>query len=240
MTPEEERAVVRAARQFNFESSFYGVLTVAALVLLLYGCFAGCGNPTATKPKLAIPDQVTSPYVEFVGDQITLGMLATATNPLWKCSLCGSGLDSTQALAVFPKVLALKPDIVHILVGAFELTGGGDAVEGLVPFQNIQTMVNQAKSAGVPVMVGQVPPCPLIAGYDLNIELLTAFEGMVGEPATEVGVPLVLYSGIGPVVTPEETSPVCASGYLPNASGYGLMVGLAQQAIQGLHAGEVR
>lgn len=209
----------------------------STLSLLLVGCTA----TQSPKPKLAIPDLATTPYVEFVGDAISQGMLAAAANPMWKCSACAPQLSSTQALNGFKTILALHPDVVHILVGTYELTGSTQADEGVIPGNNIGTMVNEAKSAGVSVVVGTLPPCPSINAGRLNLVLYDNYVGMPPSypPLTE-GVPLAAYDTIGPFVAEGQVSPVCATGYLPNAAGYGLMVTLAQQAIQGLHAGEVR
>ena len=94
-------------------------------LLILSILVAGCAsNPTAMEPKPAPdfrrPFQNTL-YVEFLGDSQSIGLVAYANNPKWKCTLCQPQLTSAQAINLIPQVLALKPNAVHILFGAYDL-----------------------------------------------------------------------------------------------------------------------
>ena len=139
-------------------------------LLILSILVAGCAsNPTAMEPKPAPdfrrPFQNTL-YVEFLGDSQSIGLVAYANNPKWKCTLCQPQLTSAQAINLIPQVLALKPNAVHILFGAYDLdyeTGEPDdeftdatQLIGQSPHRLLPTRLEAAK---IPAIVGNQPPC---------------------------------------------------------------------------------
>jgi hypothetical protein len=176
----------------------------------------------------------SEPLVAFVGDEISTGLVGQAqalsrSNAGWQCINCLTSTTSTFALENLPAVIAMKPSAVHILVGAHEISAAyittnlEPAVVGTVPLANIGSMVTMLKAANIPVVIGDMPPCPGLDGYRFNISLgsnsLTP-----GSPT--YGVPLIDYDGIGP------QSAVCAAyQFDPTAAGYDLMVPLAEAGI---------
>jgi hypothetical protein len=183
---------------------------------------------------------VTGPVVAFVGDEISSGLLAQAAasrvGSNWQCINCLLSTDSTFALANLPAVIAMKPALVHLMVGAHELSGpgptpGDPAEEGTVPLDNIASMVKMLTAANIPVLIASPPSCPEINSYRFDIGLAADYTPILpynnGVPIIALE-PTVGYS-IGSGSTP---NPDCAANQFdPNASGYSLMVPMAEQAI---------
>jgi hypothetical protein len=179
--------------------------------------------------------QAAGPIVAFVGDEISVGLVAEAqsvsrSNANWQCINCLSSTTSTFALENLPAVIAMKPSAVHILLGAHELSGPNDglesAVTGTVPVANIESMVKTLQAANIPVAVGDMPPCPGINSYRMDIAL---GDGLYSEFPS---VPLILYGGIGPSSSDSEQNPLCAANQFdPSTAGYYLMAPLAEAGI---------
>ena len=218
-------------------------------LLILSILVAGCAsNPTAMEPKPA-PDfrrpLQNTLYVEFLGDSQSIGLVAYANNPRWKCSLCQPQLTSVEALALIPQLLALKPDVVHIMVGAYELdyesAEPDDELQDAAQVANsIQLMLTQLEATKMPVVVGNQPPCadPTVfdgveddayAIADFNNLLTSLFSQPAAYPWT-IGVPTIDYYDIGPEAT------VCGAFPSPNAAGYARMLPLTEAAIDKLQA----
>jgi hypothetical protein len=180
---------------------------------------------------------VTGSTVEFVGDEISAGLLAAANNPNWQCFNCQSGTTSSLALAQLPIVIASKPEAVHILVGAHELSGPGPspsdpAVEGTVPLANIASMVSLLQAAKIPAVIGDIPPCLHIPFYRFDVYMRNGYygPGYEGIPGTSVpDVTFVPYDSIGGGmgVIPNPDCPASE----PTSQGYADMLVLAQSAI---------
>jgi hypothetical protein len=180
------------------------------------------------------------PTVAFVGDEISAGLVAAAqaqsqSNAGWQCINCLSSTSSAFALANLPAVIAMKPALVHILVGEHELVGlsanGEPAETGAVPLGNIASMVKMLIAANIPVLIAEPPSCPQINSYRFDTGLATDYTVNLpyndGVPAVALE-PLVGYN-IGSGSTP---NPDCAANQFdPNAAGYSLMVPMAEAAI---------
>jgi hypothetical protein len=179
--------------------------------------------------------QVRGPIEAFVGDEISVGLVAQAQSTSlsyanWQCINCLSSTTSTFALENLPAVIAMKPSAVHILLGAHEVSGPNlgsiPAVAGTVPLANIGTMVNMLRAANIPVVIGNLPPCQGINSYRFNFSLGS---DSIDASSPILGVPIIDYSAI---VTDDNASSVCAANQFdPNAAGYHLMVPLAEAAI---------
>jgi hypothetical protein len=179
---------------------------------------------------------VTASTVEFVGDEISAGLVAAANNPNWQCFNCQSGTTSSLALAQLPIVIASKPEAVHILVGAHELSGPGPspsdpAVEGTVPLANIASMVRLLQAAKIPAVLGDIPPCLDIPFYRFDVYMLNGYgPGFEGPPWDSVpDVTFASYDSIGGGmgVIPNPDCPASE----PTSQGYADMLVLAQSAI---------
>ena len=158
-------------------------------LLILSILVAGCAsNPTAMEPKPAPdfrrPFQNTL-YVEFLGDSQSIGLVAYANNPKWKCTLCQPQLTSAQAINLIPQVLALKPNAVHILFGAYDLdyeTGEPDDefTDATQLIGNLQQILQPLEAAKIPAIVGNQPPCidpTLYFGVDDDLYAVMDFNG---------------------------------------------------------------
>jgi hypothetical protein len=203
------------------------------------------GGPTQLILDLAgafMPRPNSGPLVAFVGDEISAGLVAAAqaqsqSNANWQCINCLSTTTSTVALANLPAVIAIKPALVHILLGADELSGGGCGIEpcetGDVPIANIISMVTLLKAANIPMVVGNMPSCPSINNYRYNLQLYYQSIGMYYPGSPMIGVPLIGYSGIGqqPPVGQQSPMECAANNFDPNALGYDLMVPIAEEGI---------
>jgi hypothetical protein len=182
-----------------------------------------------------MPRMTSSPVV-FVGDEMSAGLVAAAAQPDWQCINCLSTTTSSFALANLPAVISMKPSLVHIMVGAHELSGpgptSGDPAEiGTVPLDNIASMVKMLIAANVPVLIASPPSCPEIDSYRFDIGLAADYTSIFpynnGVPIVALE-PTVGYS-IGSGSTP---NPDCAATQFdPNAAGYSLMVPLAEQGV---------
>jgi hypothetical protein len=181
-----------------------------------------------------------SALVAFVGDEISAGLVAEAqavsrSNGGWQCVNCLSTTTSAVALSNLPAVIAMKPSLVHILVGAHELSGGScgstDPCEtGDIPLGNIKSMVKLLQEANIPIAVGSMPSCPEINSYRFNDGLGYWFTPDGGSDEVP-GVTLIGYNQAYSLPTNGQ-SPLCAANQFdPNAAGYYLMVPLAGQGI---------
>jgi hypothetical protein len=178
------------------------------------------------------------PTVAFVGDEISAGLVAEAQTVSrsyagWQCINCLSTTTSAFALANLPAVIAMRPSLVHILVGAHELVGlcGSEPCEiGTIPVGNIASMVTMLKAANIPMVVGLMPPCSAINSYRFNLAL--GDSASLDPSSPMFGVPIVSYGGIAPLPQDNQPSPVCAPNQFdPNTAGYYLMAPLAEAGI---------
>jgi hypothetical protein len=97
-------------------------------VLFLCLSICGCGNfkpspAVQLQPNLTHPARSLSstPYVEVMGDDQAMAIVANAKNPLWKCSTCVPKQLSTDLIDQVPQVIAKHPDIVVILTGTYDM-----------------------------------------------------------------------------------------------------------------------
>ncbi len=190
-------------------------VAIIACILL-----AGCGGsiPPSADAHTARPIKalqvVSSPYVEFVGGSLAMGIVAQSSSPQWKCTTCRPGEISSQALSLEPQIAALKPDVVWVVMGEDELTGPMPSPgpppppsEG-IPLANIQQLTTELTAAGIPVVVANLPPLGGANGedpqdlYRFNLGLEAMFMDPVGYPWT-VGVELAdYYDAANPVMQP--------------------------------------
>ena len=127
-------------------------------LLLLAGC-SSMNHPAleAHKPQESL---TTTPYVEFMGDDQIMGVVSYVGNPLWRCSTCAQGLISSQVLAKVPAVIALKPSLVVVQTGAYDLYEDipGDAPGRDVElFNNVTAIMDALTAANIPVEICGIP-----------------------------------------------------------------------------------
>ena len=81
-------------------------------LLILSILVAGCAsNPTAMEPKPA-PDfrrpLQNTLYVEFLGDSQSIGLVAYANNPKWKCSALPAAADLRPSYRPYPSSIGAQ------------------------------------------------------------------------------------------------------------------------------------
>ena len=75
-----------------------------------------------------------------------------------------SGQVTAQMLVRFPSdVLALKPRVVHIMAGTNDIAENQDPYDPAVTVGNLQAMITLARTNGLKVIVGSVPPATSFA-----------------------------------------------------------------------------
>jgi len=136
------------------------------------------------------------PKVVFIGDYLTANWPLPA-NSNWT-NLGYPTPDTFQAsgsssywLSNFQSIIDLHPDIVHILVGAEDAAIVDDGVRpifGSIFANNIESMVAQAKTANIKVILGTTP-----AGAPDNIGI-TQINAFVEAYGAATGVPVINYA----------------------------------------------
>jgi hypothetical protein len=203
---------------------------------ILYLAVTGCStSPSAFKPQVAshyVRPTKKPVYVEFMGDQQTVGLLNYARSVSdssemlgWKCSVCGPSMTSADLLAAVPFIVALHPDVVHILTGDLEIVAPGTN-RGQAVMDNLEPMVTQLLAAKIPVVIGLVPTLREYTPYYLNIGIEYVFGDAYGQTATIGPVPVIDYDD--PI---RDSDPLATS---LTAKDYSLMLPLTEAAIAGV------
>lgn len=181
-------------------------------------------------------DPTNPPEVVFMGDSITENWSRGDPALFAKGWLNRgiSGQTSPQMLVRFwPDVIALRPDVVHIMAGTNDLAGNTGPTTPEAYKNNIRAMVQLAKAHGIVVVLGSIPPAdrfewapqhkpaPWIAEFNAWLKAYAAEQGMVYADYFSVlaGPNGELKPDFGP------------DGVHPNAAGYTAMREVAEVAI---------
>jgi lysophospholipase L1-like esterase len=117
-----------------------------------------CRYREANKSLLASGE---SPRVVFIGDSITEGW-AVADPELFARGVVNRGISgqtTPQMLVRFrADVIALKPQMVHILAGTNDIAGNTGPTTAQDVKNNIVSMVELARANGIRVALGSIPP----------------------------------------------------------------------------------
>jgi hypothetical protein len=225
------------------------------------GFITGCASSTHSS---FARDQQTLPQVEFVGDDVSAGLVAYAQNPMWHCDDCAQSAESGAVLANFAAALTTKPDVIVITTGTYDfpqtsLAGTFDEdcklPDGICT--SVMAMVAQAQAAGIKVIVNTTPPFSVSGSaasqYDnccnvgdeiqnsqsgWNKQLSTLFPK--GGSVTLVDTASAIEQSVtGPLGFPihQFTIGYTDNGIDPNAAGYAVMEPLISAAITAQHAG---
>jgi hypothetical protein len=180
------------------------VFVVSCSVAFLAGCSAGTKSILSPLVKPATVADVSvmraryprTPVVVFIGDGITQGWITQEqkTHPTWinEAGTDPRSVESSGAMLARFKtdVIALHPDIVHILVGTFDIAGSfviwpqpcgtgatvaedpsatpGEVFPEYETCINVQAMSKMAQAAGIKVIIGTLPPWGPEQAIDLN------------------------------------------------------------------------
>ena len=240
-------------------------LTLAAFALLLPALMPVTAK-AQTAPNFArppAPNSATPPKVVFIGDQFTYMWGATppfaantnwinqgwAWTPVSDCFLlCTGGTSESTAGRFQTDVIDLHPAIVHIMIGADDLSEDDDATQsvgGISPgfLSSLEEMVNMAKAANIKVILGieswqwasAWPNVP----YQLN--------SIIATYGAQNNIPVINYadalcqcvSSTGGLFSPVPPGPYMVAGaedlgLVPNVAGYALMTEMAEAVINTL------
>jgi lysophospholipase L1-like esterase len=236
-------------------------LGMAVLALILAVIFAmGCqATQTNSHANIAPIKDVAVPKIEFVGDDISQGLIAYAANPLWLCDDCQQGQTSTQALAGFSAAIGTKPDVILFVIGTYDLVPVSGQPAWVVACgaqditcNNLQSMITQGQAAGCQIVIGTIPPWgvgPLATSLDPNSivpdllpkwnqHLMDSYGTSALVPST---IPVIDFDTALAQQLPSTDPPMTVNGpYIasytnngvdPNSAGYQIMVQLIQKQL---------
>lgn len=184
----------------------------------------------------ALVDPANPPQVVFIGDSITESWVSLDPGLFGKTRL-GRGIagqTSPQLVMRFwQDVIALKPRVVHIMVGTNDIAGNTGPTTPEAYKNAIRSMVTLAQANGIVVIIGSIPPAdrfdwatqhkpkPWIAGLNRWLKDFAAERGAV---FADYFTPL---AGPGGGLRAEYGP----DGVHPNAAGYAVMRPVAEKAI---------
>ena len=199
----------------------------------------------------------SAPKVIFFGDGYTAAWPLPAGSNWINEGVAGfnlDGLTSYGAAAAFQSdVVSQHPAIVHIMVGANNLSGDESWQYDIPSYiRDIDTMVDQAKAANIKVILGNITPNvggwgePITAmnaalaayGAANDIQVINYYDALCGCVSSTGSGPMVV-GGVyvnGLLEPGPGSNPVFDAGLLPTAAGYALMTQMAQTAIANLTA----
>ena len=181
-------------------------------------------------------DPAHPPQVVFIGDSITENWVGLDPGLFGQTRL-GRGIagqTSPQLLVRFwQDVIALKPRVVHIMVGTNDIAGNTGPTTPEAYKNAVRAMVSLAQANGIVVVLGSIPPAdkfgwatqhqprPWIAGLNAWLKDYAATRGAI---YADYFTPLAGPNGeLRPEYGPD--------GVHPNAAGYAVMRAVAEQAI---------
>lgn len=187
---------------------------LAALALFLFSTSA-LAAPTPSGPK-----------VVFVGDYITSAWAAQRPNPNWifngEPATPFSGNSGGVAAAFQANVVALHPNIVHIMVGVVDQSQSSDSLLRVITqtlLANLQTMVREARAANIQIILGLEP-----GGWSPENAVVAAY-------GAANNIPVVSYENV-----PMLGTNIYATGtYVPTAAGFAQMNQIANAEIATLN-----
>jgi lysophospholipase L1-like esterase len=216
---------------------------------------SGCGG---VKFPVSPAGHSSPPTVVFIGDSITAiwgsgqeGLQFTQ-HPTWIAQGI-SGQNSNQLLARFQTdVVALHPDIVHILVGTNDVYPGWTLGPCDVPAgsqnaidspANVTGMVQMAQAANIKVVLATIPPWetdPITIGdvaYNADpsvgrYALINSWNAWLRQYASDNNIPLADYHTALEASNSENyITALTLDGVHPSSQGYVVMTPLAEEAI---------
>jgi lysophospholipase L1-like esterase len=176
------------------------------------------------------------PMAVFIGDSITEGWIKADPDFFARGNLDRglAGQTSPQVLLRFQQdVIALHPLVVHIMVGTNDIAGNTGPTSTGAWQDNIRAMVALAKSHGIAVVLGSIPPAdrffwrPSLQPAGQVIELnawLRVFARAEGLVFADYHAALADSAGGMPPRYGKD-------GVHPDAAGYAVMRGIAERAL---------
>jgi len=177
------------------------------------------------------------PQAVFIGDSITQywGFAEPGFFSGSRLNRGVAGQASAQVLVRFtPDALALKPRIVHLLVGVNDVTGKQGAIRPEDYRNNIRAMVVLARAQGARVVLGLIPPANGDGTDDRarTVPRIRALNAWLAGFARAQG--LVLADYWTPLAAPDGSldARFTEDGLHPNAAGFARMAAVATAALK--------
>jgi len=177
------------------------------------------------------------PRVVFIGDSITENW-KIADPSLFSATVLDRGIGGQTTpqilLRFYQDVVALRPDVVHIMAGTNDISGNTGAVTDEAIVQNIHAMIDIAKANGIKVVLAGITPSrQFVARPDVDPSpRIAAVNRALASLAAELKITYVDY---GPVLADGAGGLADAlgnDGLHPNRDGYAAMRPLAETAIR--------
>jgi lysophospholipase L1-like esterase len=147
-----------------------------------------------------------------------------------------SGQTTAQMLVRFRQdVIALKPQVVHILGGTYDFAGNGGPTSVGALRNNIISMVELAEANDIRVVLGSVPPAgafPWRPAVSDPAPQIVEFNHWLRRFAHERGLVYVDYHEVLADERDAMKQTFAADGVHPNSEAYAVMEPLARHAIQ--------
>lgn len=175
----------------------------------------------------------TRPGVVMIGDSIT------ARSPFATRNIVNRGIagqTSAQVMARFQQdAIALKPQVIHILVGINDVSGNAGPVSPDMFKDNIRAMVDMAEAHGITVILGTIPPA---RGFFWKPEVKPGFwvpmlNAWLAQYAREKGLILADYhAALSTSDGRIRQNYFTEDGVHPNAAGYAAMKPVLLDAVE--------
>ncbi|MEC3909284.1 SGNH/GDSL hydrolase family protein [Sphingobium sp. CR2-8] len=169
-------------------------------------------------------DSITDNWINLDPDMFTGGLVDRGI----------SGQTTAQMLVRFRSdVIALKPQVVHIMAGTNDIAGNTGAATMETVLGHIQTMAELARAHGIAVVIASVPPAaafPWSPGMKPASQV-AAINRWLADYARVNGFTYVDYHGAMAQADGAMKPGLSTDGVHPTAEGYAIMRPLARQAI---------
>ncbi len=190
-------------------------------------CRYAADNKAMTGQKVRavfMGDSITDNWVNLDPDMFTDGLVDRGI----------SGQTTAQMLVRFRQdVIALKPQVVHIMAGTNDIAGNTGAATMETVLGNIQTMAELAHAHGIRVVIASIPPAgafPWSPAMKPKPQI-AAINRWLADYARSQGFTYVDYHGAMAQADGAMKPGLSTDGVHPTRDGYAIMRPLARQAI---------
>ena len=176
------------------------------------------------------------PHTILMGDSITENWLR-ADPSLFNAELLDRGIGGQTTpqmlLRFYPDVIALHPQVVHIMAGTNDISGNTGPETDQTIIDNIRAMAILAKANGIKVVLGSITPSSgFVARPGANPSArIIRINSMLRHLAADQGATFVNYHAALADAAGGLPTGLSADGLHPNRDGYAIIRPLMKQAI---------